>query len=217
MMWFPSKHFGFAALAVSLAMATPVQAQSPGDFFAALFGGLVRPQTTAVPQMMEAPPQAEVSRPARTTAYCVRMCDGRYFPLSSGDDAEAKCNSFCPASEARVFRGGNVIDDAQSADGRLYSSIPNAFVYRTKLVDSCSCTGKGPLGVASPALEDDDTLRPGDVVMTKDGPRVFQGKAGSTPHPASAFVAPENASRLSRDMKARIKELELAGTVGGGG
>lgn len=209
--------FGMSALAVAatLALAAPAMAQSPGDFFAALFGGLIRPQP-AMPRMMEMPPP-EVSRPVRTTAYCVRMCDGRYFPLTSSDDADAKCASFCPKAEARVFRGGATIDDAESADGRSYSAIPNAFLYRTKLVESCSCTGKGPLGVASPALEEDDTLRPGDVVMTKDGPRVFQSKSAKTPHPASAFVPPEDAARLSRDMKARIKELELAGTVRGGG
>lgn len=215
MIAFAQNRLWLGILAASLVIGAPAQAQSPGDFFAALFGGLIRPQP-AMPRMMEAPPP-EVSRPVRTTSYCVRMCDGRYFPLTSSDDAEAKCASFCPAAEARVFRGGSSIDDAQSADGRIYSSIPNAFVYRTKLIESCTCTGKGPLGVATPALEEDDTLRPGDVVMTKDGPRVFQGKGTNTPHPASAFVPPENASRLSRDMKARIKELEMAGTVGGGG
>lgn len=217
MMQLKMQRHGLRALLVGcvLALAVPAQAQSPGDFFAALFGGLVRPQPV-IPPLMEAPPP-EVSRPVRTMAYCVRMCDGRYFPLSSGDDAEAKCAAFCPKADARVFRGGATINDAQSADGRSYSAIPNAFLYRTKLVDSCSCTGNGPLGVASPALEEDDTLRPGDVVMTKDGPRVFQSKSTRTPHPASAFVPPEDASRLSRDMKARIKELELAGTVRGGG
>lgn len=196
-------------------MLFPAHAQSPGDFFAALFGGLVRPQPQ-VQRPMELPP-VEMERPVRTTAYCVRMCDGHYFPMTTGEDAEAKCAAFCPNAEARVFRGGGVIDDAESADGRSYSAIPNAFLYRTKLQDTCSCTGKGPLGVVSPALEYDDTLRNGDIVMTKDGPRVFQSKTGATPHPASAFVPPEDARRLSRDLKARIKELELAGSVGGGG
>ena len=204
-----------ALMAALGGMLVPAHAQSPGDFFAALFGGLVRPQPQ-VQQPMVLPP-AEVERPVRAIAYCVRMCDGLYFPMTTGEDADAKCAAFCPNAEARVFRGGGVIDYAESADGRSYSAIPNAFLYRTKLQDTCSCTGKGPLGVVSPALEYDETLRNGDIVMTKDGPRVFQSKTGVTPHPASAFVPPEDARRLSRDLKARIKELELAGSVGGGG
>lgn len=205
-----------AVVAALAGMMAPAHAQSPADFFAALFGGLVRPQPQAA-RPMDVLPQMEAERPTRTVAYCVRMCDGHYFPMSTTEDADAKCAAFCPNAEARVFRGGGVIDDAASADGRSYSAIPNAYLYRTKLQDTCSCTGKGPLGVVSPALEYDDTLRNGDIVMTKDGPRVFQSKTGLTPHPASAFVPPDDARRLSRDLKARIKELELAGSVAGGG
>ena len=69
------------------------------------------------------------------TAYCVRGCDGRYFP-AQGNDAESKaqsCKSFCPASETSLVYGSN-IDDATTDSGKSYSDLPNAFRYRNEIV-----------------------------------------------------------------------------------
>ncbi len=43
-------------------------------------------------------------------AFCVRSCDGRYFPVNGPDNQSraASCNSFCPASETRVVYGSNI-------------------------------------------------------------------------------------------------------------
>ena len=81
--------------------------------------------------------------------FCVRTCDGSYFPVQSrpGMSAAEACSSFCPASETKVFAGSN-IDHAVARDGQRYSDLPNAFVYRQKLVDGCSCNGSAP--AASP-------------------------------------------------------------------
>ncbi len=100
----------------------------------------------------------------------MRTCDGRYFPVVARDGhsgAEA-CQSFCPATETKVFRGSS-IDNASNEQGRLYSAIPNAFRFRTELVDNCTCGGKGPGGLASVKIEDDPTLRRGDIVASADG------------------------------------------------
>lgn len=192
--------------------APPAAAQGPGDFFAALFGGLVRPRP--MPQLFAVPaPEAEIQRSAPRVAYCVRTCDGRYFPLTRMEDAEETCKSFCPKAETRVYRGGGTIDTAES-DGRPYTALPNAFLYRTKLDDACTCTGNGPLGLATLPVSQDETLRPGDVVMTAEGARVFQRKSGSGPHPESAFVPPEEARKLPSDLKRRIEELSLASEGG---
>lgn len=50
-----------------------------------------------------APPVA--SSGGRFTTYCVRTCDGRYFPLTSrgGGTPAQMCQSFCPASQTKVF------------------------------------------------------------------------------------------------------------------
>ena len=98
-------------------------------------------------------------------AYCVRACDGRYFPIaSSGNQTKAaSCNSFCPASETRVVFGSN-IENAVTEGGKPYSELPNAFRYRDELIAGCTCNGKDPVGLAAVRVEDDPTLRRGDIV-----------------------------------------------------
>lgn len=208
-------------LALGLTTAGPAAAQGPGDFFAALFGGFVRPRPPpaimilpgALPEVPEAPRST-----GRGVAYCVRMCDGRYFPLSnmSSGGPQSQCAALCPKAETQVFRGGSSIDGAVSDTGRSYSAIPNAYLYRTKLDAACTCTGNGPLGLAAIPIQEDETLRRGDVVMTTDGARIFDAKSSFPPHKDSAFVPVDQASRLSKDMKRRIEDLRIASGRGGG-
>jgi hypothetical protein len=103
-------------------------------------------------------------------AYCVRTCDGRYFPLSAGDGQShaASCNSFCPASETKVVYGSS-IEGAATEKGKLYSQLPNAFRYRTELVAGCTCNGRDQVGLAAIKIEDDPTLRKGDIVAGANG------------------------------------------------
>ncbi|TCT08203.1 DUF2865 domain-containing protein [Aquabacter spiritensis] len=210
----------FAAVSVATLGAVPAAAQTPADFFAALFGGLVRqapPQVAALPSVAVPVEPQESARPSRRVAYCVRMCDGRYFPLSDATPgaAEAQCAAFCPKAPSEVFRGsGASIEGAYSDAGLAYGDIPNAYVYRTRLDQACTCTGNGPLGVAAIPIKQDETLRTGDLVMTADGARVFQPKSGAVPHDDTAFVLPEDAKRLSRDMKQRIEDLQIAARPG---
>ena len=120
------------------------------------------------------PRQADTGGPA----YCVRSCDGRYFPAPPVADqsrAEA-CKNFCPAAETSVFYGRN-IDGAVNDKGKAYSQLPNAFKFRSELVAGCSCNGKDPVGLASVKIEDDKTLRRGDIVASADTPDVA-GKPG---------------------------------------
>ena len=103
-------------------------------------------------------------------AYCVRTCDGRYFPISASDSQSraASCNSFCPASETKVVYGSN-IDNAATESGKPYSELPNAFRYRNELVAGCTCNGKDQIGLAPVKIENDPTLRKGDIVAGADG------------------------------------------------
>ncbi len=115
--------------------------------------------------------QAETS-----VSYCVRTCDGRYFPAPSVGDAQSKaqgCKNLCPASETKVFSGSS-IDNASSKDGRPYSALPNAFLYRKELVAGCTCNGKGPVGLASIKPDEDKTLRRGDLVARENGLEVVK-------------------------------------------
>ena len=148
-----------AALVCASALAPAAQAQ---DFFSALFGGMGGGRARQQPYVSmpfagddgAVPVQRREMRPrygggdGGGQAFCVRTCDGRYFPVAASDKASraASCNSFCPASETKVFYGSN-IDNAASDNGKPYSELPNAFRYRNELVSGCTCNGKDQVGL----------------------------------------------------------------------
>jgi hypothetical protein len=146
------------------------------DFFSALFGGFrgrAAPEIR-MPFQSDDTPRYDTPRQRASygggTAYCVRGCDGRYFP-AQGNDAESKaqsCKSFCPTSETSLVYGSN-IDDAATDKGKSYSDLPNAFRFRNEIVAGCTCNGKDPVGLAQVKVDDDPTLRKGDIVAGADG------------------------------------------------
>jgi hypothetical protein len=180
-----------AVIAVCALTAAPaVQAR---DFISALFGAFsdnpslapAQPERSApLPFASESDPFGRAAAPARPRvsysggggggggdqAYCVRTCDGRYFPIvaADGQSRAASCNSFCPASETKVVYGSS-IDSASTEKGKPYSELPNAFRYRNELVAGCTCNGKDQLGLAPIKIEDDPTLRKGDIVAGANG------------------------------------------------
>jgi hypothetical protein len=142
--------------------------------------------------VVEFPPRG-VARPRRATrmrtaeisgsiSFCVRTCDGRYFPAPSASDKQSRaegCENLCPTSETKLF-SGNSIDDASSRDGKPYSALVNAFRYRKELVAGCTCNGKDG-GLASIKIEDDKTLRQGDIVATAKGLEVVNHAGNGRP------------------------------------
>jgi hypothetical protein len=166
---------GTAALVCASALAPVAHAE---DFLSALFGAFTGGRSHAplirLPFGNPAGPQDEARPRAAYSgggqAYCVRTCDGRYFPISAPDNQSraASCNSFCPASETKVVYGGN-IDDAATETGKPYSELPNAFRYRNEIVAGCTCNGKDQIGLAPVKIENDPTLRKGDIVVGAGG------------------------------------------------
>lgn len=180
--------------ALTLALAAPVETASAGDFFQSLFGGFQRQQTSIPPQATAYAPVREPSRPFEHeqrpsapaaayagggggTAYCVRLCDGRYFPIRhhAGASQAELCHSFCPASKTMVFHGSK-IDYARAPNGTRYADLDNAFAYRDHVVSGCTCNGRDGLGLARINASNDPTLRPGDIVATNDGLATFRGR-----------------------------------------
>ena len=174
-----SGKWAVAAVALVCASALAPAAQAE-DFFSALFGGMGRARA---PQPYVSMPFAneDGSIPAPRSemrsryggggqAFCVRTCDGRYFPVTASDNTSraASCNSFCPASETKVVYGSN-IDNAATDNGKSYSELPNAFRYRTEIVAGCTCNGKDQIGLAPVKIENDPTLRKGDIVAGENG------------------------------------------------
>lgn len=131
-------------------------------------------------------------------AWCVRTCDGRYFPIA-GNDAEGKaesCSSFCPASQTELVYG-NDIDHAAMSSGKPYSALPNAFKYRNEMVAGCTCNGKDSAGLAPVSIDKDPTLRKGDIVAGADGLMVA--------NPGSGRRAELNFTPVSPAIQARIQ------------
>src|SRR5258708_7215839 len=174
-----SRRLALSAVAVIGAFSFAPRAQAE-DFLSALFGAFSgRPLVSRFPIPLPfdsegagSSPQCE-ARPRSTgggQAFCVRTCDGRYFPISASDGQSraASCNSFCPASETKVVYGSN-IDAAATETGKPYSELPNAFRYRNELVAGCTCNGKDQIGLAPVRIENDPTLRKGDIVAGAGG------------------------------------------------
>lgn len=173
-----------AATALALAMvltAAPAAAQGLFDF---LFGSLRRvlpgppPPAPSYGDPYDRMPHEE-RQPAYGPAksYCVRTCDGHFFPLPRHANMSPgqACQAFCPASQTKTFSGSGIAN-AVAYDGTRYADLPNAFVYREKLVDGCTCNGKDHFGIARIDPSDDPTLRPGDIVATKDGLASYRGE-----------------------------------------
>ena len=155
--------------------ARPTRAE---DFFSALFHTFRAPRPPASAQWpmsygsegpAQASPYREVDR-SGGAAFCVRTCDGRYFPAppATRESRAASCRSFCPASETTVVYGSD-IERAATETGKPYSELANAFKYRSELVPGCTCNGADPVGLARIGIDDDRTLRRGDMVVTPQG------------------------------------------------
>jgi len=171
-------------LVVAGALTLGASAPSSAGFFDFLFGGFANPGFRPEPPPFAPRPRADRdgSAGARSdrprisggggpaTAYCVRLCDGRYFPIQRSSTAQATrlCSAFCPAAQTKVFFGSE-IDHAAARDGTAYDKLENAFVYRDKIVDDCTCNGHSPYGLATLDASDDPTLRPGDLIATANG------------------------------------------------
>ncbi len=115
-------------------------------------------------------PRSRYYHSGESQAFCVRTCDGRHFPISGTNNQSraASCSSLCPASETMIVYGSN-IESAVTENGKPYSELPNAFRYRDELVGGCTCNGRDPVGLAAVKIEDDPTLRRGDIVASKNG------------------------------------------------
>jgi hypothetical protein len=124
----------------------------------------------------------------------VRSCDGGYFPISFATvptrfpDDEKSCKALCPATEATLFtyrNPGEDINQATSVNGQPYTSLPNAFRFRTEFNPSCAC--KAPGQTWSEALKSIDdkaeAQQQGDIIVTEESAKKMQRPRSA---PASA-------------------------------
>jgi uncharacterized protein DUF2865 len=206
---------------VVLVVASFAAAAAPRAASAGFFDFLFNNQSSSAPAQPQANsyanPSSSQSLPpiqdgggGGQYAHCVRMCDGRYFPIlaRSGTPPAQLCQSFCPASATRVFFGAN-IDSAMAANGERYAETPNAYLYRKQLSPGCTCNGRDPAGLAPIDVSLDTTLRPGDVVATSTGLVAY---TGTRPGNAEArdFTPVSDYPGLTGSIRAMLTEMKVA-------
>jgi hypothetical protein len=197
---------------------TPLPA-SAGNLFDFFFGGNKQ-------QHQEAPPQANFfadptngSQPQTPVplrgvaggsgpAFCVRSCDGKYFPLMRGAASPVQmCQAFCPASATKIYYG-STIDYAASITGERYADSENAFAYRKALRTDCTCNGRNSAGLAPVDIALDNSLRAGDVVATTEGLVAYSGiRADGT---SGDFTPIASYPGLTAALRARLGEMKVA-------
>ena len=202
----------FAAMLATAASVTATDAARAQGLLDFLFG---RQQSAPQPEtpMHPPPPAAGIGRVApaplgrenisegggttgHAVAFCVRLCDGQHFPLEQmvkGTPAET-CRAVCPYSKTKVFFGGE-IGAAVAQDGQRYTNLDTAFVYRKQLVANCTCNGRDAFGLAPLDVKTDPTLRPGDIISTKNGLAAYTGGSGQ-----GATFTPVNPATLPADI-----------------
>jgi hypothetical protein len=119
---------------------------------------------------------------------CVRTCDGAYFPVSFATvqarfaDDEKTCKALCPAAEANLFayrNPGEDINQAVSINGQPYTSLPNAFKYRTEFNPSCACKAAGQTWSEALKSVDDKAQveQQGDIIVTEESAKKMMQRA----------------------------------------
>jgi len=208
------------ALIGSLALAPRIaSAEGLFDFF---FGGAPKQQQRQAPaqanffadpfglNQQPAPPPRQVASGGSGPAFCVRSCDGKYFPLMARGNATPvqMCQAFCPASTTKVFFG-STIDGASSVSGERYADSENAFAYRKALRADCTCNGRDPAGLAPVDLTLDTSLRPGDVIATTSGLVAYSGVRVGVNQTAE-FTPVASYPGLTAEVRARLGEMKVA-------
>ena len=78
---------------------------------------------------------------------CVRQCDGYYFPISFStlpsqfEADKTQCRERCAApTQLFVYRNpGEDVQNMVSLKGKPYTELEQAWLYRNKFIDGCSC------------------------------------------------------------------------------
>jgi hypothetical protein len=208
----------FARLVAAVAwLALPATDASAQGLFDTLFGRAAPRSAPAYPSqaMSYADPtanpggQAQQGSPSygsgRAAAFCVRLCDGRHFPMQRHRNATPAqlCSAMCPAAKTMVFNG-SAIDSAVGPKGERYANLENAFVYRKQIVPDCSCNGKDAFGLAPIDVANDPTLHAGDIVATSTGLVAYTGRREAN------FTPIQNYPALGNDLRAKLSKLDVA-------
>ncbi|OAI26169.1 hypothetical protein A1351_15410 [Methylosinus sp. R-45379] len=162
-------------------------------------------------------------------SYCVRECDGYFFPVglySSANDTashQRACGRLCPGARTTLYvmRGGtDKMEDAVAARGgatyaRLMAALQrkNEGKAEGEKDKECSCHAGQTNESSIEAIYLDPTLRRGDAVMTTHGVEIFHG-ASRYPYSKSDFRPLARSPDLDEPIRRRLAALERASKQG---
>lgn len=144
-------------------------------------------------------------------AYCVRLCDGYFFPLSrpgaSAAELQASCSNLCPSSKTRLYSApaGSVGIEQARFRGEPYTSLPTAFLHRSTISKACTCTAVG-YGLETQDARSDATFRRGDVLVLEDRLKVYSGQETGR-NRSSDFRPIETSTLLTRTERRQLSAL----------
>jgi hypothetical protein len=134
------------------------------------------------------------------------------------------CQRMCPAAEVSLYayhNPGEEMAQAVSLNGRPYSELPTAFQYRKSMSPECSCRRPGESWAQTlKAIGPDDTVAPGDVVVTEQNAKQFsqprvEGKPirpdQRTPAVTSAPPAPASNAESSGQTDSAKRSVRTVG------
>jgi hypothetical protein len=150
----------------------------------------------------------------RAGGFCVRTCDGYFFPLIKSTRAtrQQSCELACPSAEMDVY-DGSTIESARNRKGQRYSAMPRAFAFRDRASGACACNDpRTSEAYFERTAKDDPTLQNGDILVETDGALVY---SGSKLVPLSAAAMSSNARDRLRAMLRRNPAATpaLTGTI----
>lgn len=140
---------------------------------------------------------------------CVRKCDGFFFPLAGASGSAASdgelCRAQCPNADVEVFVSPAYGDlkYGVSLSGTPYTSLPNAFKYRTSYDPTCSCRKPGQSW--SDALSDAERMiggRRGDTIVTEEKSLEMSRPKEATPRAAAPQQQRQQQGRPNQQQQA---------------
>ena len=202
-------------LVLACRWSSPAGLASAQGFFESLFGRRWSAVRSAYRRPIRTPFGAQPQEPRTETGgsvYCVRLCDGRFFP----DPAPRRCD---PGAGLQLVLPGEPDQDLpwqqHRPRGRAGRQALRRAEHRLRLSRedrrrAAPATARTRSGWSIRRSRNDPTLRPGDIVATKSGLMAYNGGASADAN----FTPIASYSGLSAELRRKLTETKITPAAG---